>query len=260
MSENMMNASATMNRPVLTVDIAAKLGMSRSAVQNCLHKSSTMSKAKIALVRKTAEEMGYDPQAAQRYGKGINKRKETKYSEKACVKCQAIFLPTSGKQKYCLACAKGMQKEWNDAWKRAHKMIPMSYRNGNFKTREEEVTRMKELRARGYSNLEIAKAIGRTYLTVLHAIGKQDRELWKQNVAMAAHIRAQKNAARKQYVVNKPIREYNKRVEEHNALKAKVAQMEAELKPQIPVVEKVAQIKIDFPMVDLHTVQPTALQ
>ena len=119
---------------------------------------------------------------------------------------------------------------------------------------------MEELRARGYSNAEIAKAIGRSYDTILCAIGKQDPELSKQNVAMGAHIRAQKNAARKQYVINKPIREYNRKVEEHNKMKAKVAQMEAELKPQTPVVEQAAQIQIDFPLIDLHTVQPTQLQ
>lgn len=255
MSENMMNA----NRPVLVSDIAAKLGMCKNSVQNCLRKNPTMSQAKIALVRKTAEQMGYDPQTAKRYGKGIGKGKKPEFREKECAKCQMVFVPTSGRQKYCLACAKEMQKAYDAAWKKAHP-VHATYHNGNFKTREAELARMKELRAIGYSNPEIAKAIGRSYNMVLNNIGPQDLDLWKQNVAMGAHIRAQKNAARKQYVVNKPIREYNKRVEEHNALKAKVAQMEAELKPQTPVVEKVAQIKIDFPLIDLHTVQPTALQ
>ena len=119
---------------------------------------------------------------------------------------------------------------------------------------------MKELRSLGYSNAEIAKAIGRHYLCVLKHIGKQDPELSTQNRAMAAHIRAQKNAARKQYVLNKPIREYNKRVEQHNKLKAEITRMEAELRGQTPAIEKAAKIKIDFPLVDLHTVQPTALQ
>ena len=255
MSE-MMNASATMNRPVLATDIAAKLGMPRSSVLNCLLKNSRMSPKKIELVRKTAEQMGYDPQVAQRYGKNSPNRKTPEYLEKECVKCQTVFTPSSSRQKYCSACRQTYHKEYQ----KKYFGRSMNYYNGNFKTRQEEIARMKELRAKGYSNPEIAKAIGRSETTILNAIGRQDRELWKQNVAMGAHIRAQKNAARKQYVVNKPIREYNRKVEEHNALKAKVAQMEAELKPQTPVVEQVAQIKIDFPLIDLHTVQPTALQ
>lgn len=256
MSENMMNA----NRPVMCADIAAKLGVPLNSVRGYLAPNSQIQSKKAKLIRQTAEQMGYDPQLAQRYGKGVNQRKETEYPEKECVKCHTIFLPTSGNQKYCFACAKETKKERVYAWRKAHPVTPTSYWNGNFKTKAEEVARMEELRARGYSNAEIAKAIGRSYFTVLCAIGKQDHELSKQNVAMGAHIRAQKNAARKQYVINKPIREYNAKVEEHNALKAKVAQMEAELKPQTPVVEKVAQIKIDFPLIDLHTVQPTALQ
>lgn len=134
------------------------------------------------------------------------------------------------------------------------------YWNGNFHTKEEEVARMKELRAQGYSNAEIAKAIGRTRDTVWRSIGKQDPELAKQNVAMAAHIRAQKNAARKQYVLNKPIREYNKKVEAHNKMKAELNLLQMELLTEKPEIMKAAQTEIKFPMVDLKTLQPTALQ
>lgn len=135
-----------------------------------------------------------------------------------------------------------------------------SWYGGNFKSHQEEITRMQELRAKGYSNAEIAKAIGRSYSSVYRNIGAQDPELSWQNSVMAAHIRAQKNAARRQYVLNKPIREYNKRVEAHNKMKAEIAKMEAELRPQTPAIEKAAQIKIDFPLVNLSTLQPTALQ
>jgi len=135
-----------------------------------------------------------------------------------------------------------------------------SWYGGNFKSRQEEIARMQELRAKGYSNAEIAKAVGRTYESVRKNIGKQDPELTKQNVAMAAHIRAQKNAARKQYVINKPIREYNKKVEQHNKMKAELNMLQLELLEQKPAIEQTAQTKIDFPMVDLHTVQPKALQ
>ena len=134
------------------------------------------------------------------------------------------------------------------------------WHNGNFKTHEEEIARMQELRNMGYSNEEIAKSIGRTRNTVRCNIGKQDPELSKQNRVMANHIRAQKNAARRLYVLNKPIREYNKRVEAHNKMKAEIAKMESELLPQLPTIEKAAQIKIDFPLVNLSTLKPTALQ
>ena len=166
----------------------------------------------------------------------------------------ALVRETAKKMGYNPAAARAYARKTKDG------RTVKNWYGGNFKSRQEETARMNELRDLGYSNAEIAKAIGRGYLCVLRNIGKQDPELSNQNRAMAQHIRAQKNAARKQYVLNKPIREYNKRVEEHNKLKAQVAKMEAELKPQTPIVEKAAQTKIDFPLVDLHTVQPTALQ
>ena len=123
------------------------------------------------------------------------------------------------------------------------------------------------LRNEGYSNTEIGKRVGRHAKTVLRRIGCQDAELSRQNVAMAQHIRAQKNAARRQYVVNKPIREHNARVEAANKKKAELLAMQAELtamqeniKAEQPSIEQAAQTTIDFPMFDLHTVQPTALQ
>ena len=108
--------------------------------------------------------------------------------------------------------------------------------------------------------MEIARKIGRSLSMVGNYLGSQDPVLSTQNRVMAQHIRAQKNAARKQYVLNRPILEYNAKVEEHNKLKAKVVQMEAELLPQTPAIEKAAQIKIDFPLVNLSTLKPTALQ
>ena len=147
------------------------------------------------------------------------------------------------------------RKEWTHAERPAK-----FYWNGNFHTKEEEVARMKELRAQGYSNAEIAKAIGRTRDTVWRSIGKQDPELAKQNVAMASHIRAQKNAARKQFVINKSIAQYNAKVEKHNKMKAELNALQVELLTEKPEIMKAAQTEIKFPMVDLKTLQPTALQ
>lgn len=135
-----------------------------------------------------------------------------------------------------------------------------SWYGGNFKSRQEEIARMNELRNKGYSNAEIAKAIGRSYKTVRLNIGKQDPELTKQNVAMAAHIRAQKNAARKMYVVNKNIAQYNAKVEKHNKMKAELNLLQTELLTEKPEIMKAAQSQINVPQVDLKVLVPTALQ
>lgn len=255
-----------MNRPVMLKDVAEKLGMPITSVASCMSKSSRMSQAKIELVRMAAKEMGYDKTASKSYNGKINMKKcnatPRTYNEDIC-KCGKSFLKKGWNQMLCPECSKAKHvaehKEYMAVYNRVRRGS-FTYYNGNFKTRQEEIARMKELRAQGYSNNEIAKAVGRSQNTVLRNIGRQDPELSKQNVAMAAHIRAQKNAARKQYLINKPIREYNKRVEEHNKMKAEIARMEAELTPRTPAIEKAAQTKIDFPLVNLHTVQPTALQ
>ena len=208
--------AAAMNRPVTKEDIAKVLNLPIGTVRAYLSKNPTASDkpgSKVALVRETAKNMGYDPAAAHAYG--------TTYKDGR----------TTG-----------------------------TWYKGNFKSRQEEIARMQELRAQGYSNAEIAKAIGRTAVCVWTNIGPQDPELSNQNRAMAQHIRAQKNAARKAYVINKPIREYNKRVEQHNKMKAELALLQVDLLTQKPIIEQAAQTKIDFPLIDLHTVQPTALQ
>lgn len=237
MSENMMNA----NRPVTTADIAAKLGMSVKTVKTYLHPGYSKTFKGVEVVRQTAKEMGYT----------------FKGEQTICADCGNTYTKSDTKQLFCPKCKTLRHRERTR--KTRESSVVGGFYGGNFATKEEETARMEELRNMGYSNNEIAVKIGKSRWSVWHRIGKQDPELSKQNVAMAVKFRAQKNAARKQYVVNKPIREYNRKVEEHNALKAKVAQMEAELKPQAPAIKKVAQIQINFPMVDLHTVQPTQL-
>ena len=248
---------AATNRPVTYADIAAKLGMSPNTVCTYMNPKYPSTGKGVQLVRKTAEEMGYDKQAVLNY---TSRNMVEKRVCSATCECGKVYQKKSGSQAYCPECAKAKRQEYRHVYIKVRNGRSMNYRNGNFKTREEEVARMKELRELGYSNAEIAKAVGRSEQTVRNAIGKQDYELWRQNIAMGAHIRAQKNAARKQYLLNKPIREYNAKVEAHNKLKAQVAQMEAELKPQTPIMEQASQIQINFPLVDLRTVQPTALQ
>ena len=247
---SMMNNS----RPVTARDIAAKLGKAISTVHFYLGKEGKARNNPLSiLINDTAKEMGYDPKAAIA-GVAAKRNHGT-----ATCECGIVFNKKSNSQKYCAACQIIKEREYHRKWAVKHG-LQTTWHNGNFKTREEEIARMKQLRAKGYSNPEIAKSIGRSEFTVLRAIGKQDRELWKQNVAMAAHIRAQKNAARKQYVINKPIREYNKRVEAHNKMKAELNRLQTELLTEKPEIMKAAQTEIKFPLVDLKTIQPTALQ
>lgn len=225
MIQNPVAQVAAINRPVTIRDIAAALHMSPSTVRVYLGDNSVTRKQKssqaIMRVREYAKKVGYDPYTAW------------SYNADHC--------------KEMVEHAKNVK-------------LTTYYRGGNFHTKEEEVARMKELRDEGYSNAEIAKKVGRCSVTVCNNIGPQDPELSRQNVAMAAHIRAQKNAARRQYVINKPIREYNAKVEEHNRMKAQLAMMQVELLTEKPSIEKASMTQISFPFVDLRTVQPTALQ
>lgn len=135
-----------------------------------------------------------------------------------------------------------------------------SWYGGNFKSRQEEIARMQELRGKGYSNAEIAKAIGRSYNAVRNNIGKQDPELTIQNRNMAQHIRAQKNAVRKMYVINKNIAQYNAKVEKHNKMKAELNLLQTQLLSEKPEIMKASQTQINVPQVDLKVLTPTALQ
>ena len=259
---NMMsqNAAST-TRPVMLKDVAEKLGMPVSSVRDCMGNHPRMAQKKVELVRQTAKEMGYDRRAIGSYAGQQNRfnNKPRVYGEGTC-SCGNVFAKHGARQIYCPVCAKEKHKECQRIYIKKTNGRSMNWYNGNFKTKEEEIARMKELREMGYSNHEIARAVGRANNTVYRNIGKQDHELWRQNVIMATKYRAQKNAARKQYLVNKPIREYNKRVEQHNRIKAELAQLQVALLSEKPEIEKAAQTKIDFPMMQMETVQPVALQ
>lgn len=246
-----------MNRPVMLKDVAEKLGMPLVCVKSCMGKKTTMSQAKVDLVRNTAREMGYDIALSKSWSVKRAASFLKPASQKQCTKCGVLYTPTRFSQLYCPECRVIVNREHvAKAYRKHHK----NWQGGNFRTREEEIARMQELRAQGYSNAEIAKAVGRAECTVRANIGLQDTELSIQNRAMAAHIRAQKNAARKAYVINKPIREYNARVEKHNKMKAELALLQVDLLSEKPAIEQAAKTKIDFPLVNLATVQPTALQ
>ena len=94
---------------------------------------------------------------------------------------------------------------------------PHCWHGGNFATHEEEVARMLELRAEGYSNSEIAAKIGRKPLTVLRNIGAQPDDLSKKNRRLAARQRAERNHARTAYVLQREVNEHNKLIAAYNA-------------------------------------------
>ena len=133
------------------------------------------------------------------------------------------------------------------------------WKGGCFHEREEERSRMLELRADGYSNKEIAKKVGRTAMTVRRNIGSQPAEMTKVNRQTAQHIRAYKSAARKMAVSNTKIAAYNEKVERHNKIKVELALLEKDLLKNKPNIEAIAAAPIAVPPVDLHAVQPTAL-
>lgn len=210
----------SMNRPVTARDIAAALRLNLGTVRAYLNKDNNRNSATAQRVREYAAKVGYDPRKAEQYSNDLRKESQ-------------LYARTTEIKTY--------------------------YYNGNFRTKEEEVARMKELREQGFSNVEIAKKVGRSQHTVFRKIGKQDEELTYQNRVFGQKIRAQKNAARKLYVVNKKVVEYNKKVEKHNKMKAELNILQLELLEQKSSIEQTAQTVIEMPMIDLRTVQPTAL-
>lgn len=249
MSNVTANASVSSERRVMLKDIAKKLGISYGVARKCMSENSHYNENNhtFVLVRQTAQEMGYKPQ----------KRVAQQEKEFVCA-CGKTYLAKNTLSKMCPACRKIHLRNYQRKFRGLH--VTGGWYGGNFSTKEAETARMLALRDAGYSNAEIASKIGRDYQAVLRRLGKQDPELTKQNVAMSHHIRAQRNAARKQYVINKPIMEYNRRVEQHNQMKAELNKLQTELLTEKPEIMKAAQTEIKFPMVDLKTVQPTALQ
>ena len=71
------------------------------------------------------------------------------------------------------------------------------YHSGNFHSREEEVQHMRYLRAKGYTNAEIAKKVGRSYWMVWSAIGNQPEEYTKMSKKLTGKRISSANAARR---------------------------------------------------------------
>lgn len=284
--------SETMNRSnyVTHAQIANRLGLSRATVCNALKGRKEVAPNTADLVRKTAQEMGYDH--GKKWG---NKKISGKKVERALAKIDAA-LPTLTRSektvsmemianKLGISCTT-VQRVYASNGKKVNEKIEEKIRQaadilgyipgrnkkhngkdvavkwwwgGNFHTKEEEVSRMLDYRKAGFTNAEIAKKLGRSRDTVDRHLGKQDAAMTAMSCKMAGLRRAQQNAARKQYAINKPILEYNAKVEEHNTLKAKLEKMEAEIAPQTPHIEKICTQKIDIPALNLKTLQPTQI-
>ena len=220
MSEMMNNTS----RPVTAADIAAALHMSVNTVRVYLGENNLTRGRKnspsVCRVRNYAASVGYDPKAAYAYNRAhITENK---------ARAKAVSIETF-------------------------------YYGGNFHSKAEEKAKMQSLRDAGYSHAEIARKIGRCYETVLNNLGPQDPTLTLQNHRLAFQYRAQKNAARAQYLRNKPIAEYNAKVQEHNELKAKLNALQVELLTEKPQIEQTAKITVTAPQMNLVNLQPTAL-
>ena len=108
------------------------------------------------------------------------------------------------------------------------RMIPYKCYDGIFSSKEEEVKKMLELREKGFGNKSIAKKVGRSYTTVLLAIGKQPNEITKMEMDLASEHTARKNLARREYFLNQKITKFEAFQKEAEAINAKAMELEAQ--------------------------------
>lgn len=146
------------------------------------------------------------------------------------------------------------------------------WKGGNFHTKEEEVARMRQLREEGYSNMEIAKKIGRSYQTVRKSIGTQPTDMTLHTKAMSGAARTKKTQERKVYVADHTIRAYNDTLQEINTLRndakallEKADSLEKKLVTQLPDVKKAQKVATlplltIEPAINLASAQPTTIQ
>lgn len=219
---------AVSSNPVTAAMIAEKLGLSKGTVWQCMSKKSSKkySQKTIDLVRKTAEEMGYDSKKAMVEGgrSGIKMRWERTAEERKAKK-EAAYLLTH-----------------------------------NFPSKEAETKRMTYLREQGYSNREISKSVGRSYQAVLDRIGKQPVDMSVANRIQGQKNRAARNNQRRQYVADHTVRTYNGLVTELAEVKTKIAKLETDvqrIKPDAIQAAKISTIKM---IEDLTSVPATSLQ
>lgn len=228
-----------MNTKLTAQDIAQKFNVSVRTAEQYLYPKSKYNSKTAQNMRAYATQNGYYATDAK------------------CDRCGQVFELKQKHQHLCPECASYMKQK---IWK--HGKNRKFYHNGCFHSREEEQKRMEELRAEGYSNMEIAQKIGRDYKTVLIAIGYQPDGITKKNKIMGQKIRAQKNASRKQYVVNEQVTTYNNKVseckqkqKELKELQKTVISMEKAIQKDKKRVTKLVQKTVQLPEIELPVVQ-----
>lgn len=112
--------------------------------------------------------------------------------------------------------------------------------NRIFASREVETKAMTDLRAQGYSNLEIGKKCGVHQATVRARIGLEPANIASANRKLAHKIRSAKIKMRTRLANETQLREYNQKVEAFNAEAAKLLQQYAQLKQLEAAAQKMA--------------------
>lgn len=297
----MQNRSYKTVKRALTA-VAAELGISFDAARNAYYTPDKYSEGTHNSVVKAMQKMGYaiEKRLISRPYPSFLKMKEIPEGARATTlqevaeilgigastvrKCFAAPNPNSRvhpdtKKAILEACKKlgyihprsvaGKQRtqERLNAVRQAH-----FWKGGNFHSKEEEVARMRQLREEGYSNMEIAKKIGRSYQTVRKSIGTQPTDMTLHTKAMSGAARTKKTQERKVYVADHTIRAYNNTLQEINTLRndakallEKADSLEKTLKDTLPDVKKAQKVATlplltIEPAINLASAQPTTIQ
>lgn len=221
---------------ITTRAIAEKFGVAANTVRSYLVPSSKAKCTKADAIREYAALNGWYEHM------------------KKCPVCGREFKPGSNVAKYCPDCRKKVFKDYQTEYRKKAKGSDY-WHCGCFHTKAEEDNHMIELREQGFSNAEIAKKIGRVPITVRRAIGCQPDEMTIKNIQMAGKIRAQKNAERKQYVIDKSVNEYNRLVEEVRSVEAHLAKIKQDLAEKEQAVQKNARRTEKTPSISFATTE-----
>ena len=288
------NNSASNQKAVTMKDIAAHLGLPYASTRDAYYgKASAM---KVAAVRKAAAELGYNPREALLEGekRGAQTRKNR---VKICDVARAVGVSSTTvvnvlgnhRGRHSAETIRKVEEAVSRlgyktlkalADERAAERSQKFYYNGNFHTKQEEVARMQELRAEGFSNAEIAQKIGRCARMVRNSIGKQPEDMTRMNVAEGQRNRAKRNANRRTYVMTHEINQHNELVEKAERISADIhtveqqlmtlrrehAEMTEKIASNVPHIRKLSQ-QVGVPMKELSPVQinlselaPTVIQ
>lgn len=220
---------------VTTQEIAEKFGLKVTTVRQYLRHSSCDTHVRANSVRDYATSHGWQPRT------------------KICVICGKHYVAHSSKQKCCFECKSVFTKSHHKESKYYKKVG--GWRGGCFHTKDDETHYMEHLRENGYSNAEIAKKTGRSTVAVWGRIGRQPDEMTKQNRVLGLKVYAQKNAARKQYVINKPIIEYNKALNEVKVAAEHLEKLQQDLTVKEKIAQENARRTVDAPSIVLSTTQ-----